>query len=319
MLRTVLGVGWFALGVARAYAMDVDAAILTRLEHQTVESCRPISAAECGQAEALFLRSLLAGADIEKLQPEWSQLGMQLTRIPPDGDPAGDEANHVWLLTEHDDHHRGRGAYAFRNDWRFAVCLAAPHSFYDRNTREIAASLFANNRIPTAAWNTAHRRHCDLAHREASYLNSWTSAFVQACGQDSIVLQVHGFDATRRHSLAGHGSDIIASDATRSPSPWTLQAVQSLKAGMPQYRISLFPRDVDELGATTNMQAKAARQVGPHHFLHLEMNGSVRRDLLEQKPPVMDFVKLIAAAGRQIDSIGEDVPIASPFTTAKDR
>ena len=180
---------------------------------------------------------------------------------------------------------KGWGMYVFRRKNYVPVALEAPHSFDDVGTGDLTELLFLESRAHAAAWNTAPRsatiagrtETADLAHLPDSVFHSFTRALASTHPQ-GIVLQLHGFDRTERASDKGMKSQIILSNGTRLPPDWLLQMKPCLETGLSE-AVSVFPRDVAELGAMTNTHKKLLQSLGHHGFVHLEMGLPLRRQL----------------------------------------
>jgi hypothetical protein len=180
---------------------------------------------------------------------------------------------------------KGWGVYVFRRKNHVPVVIEAPHSFDDLYTGDLTELLFLESRAHAAAWNTAPRsvkipgkaETADLAHLPDSIFHSFTRALAAAHPR-GILLQLHGFDRNDRASDRGMKSDIILSDGTRAPPEWLFQMKPCLERELSE-GVSVFPRDVAELGAMTNTHKKLLQGLGHHGFLHLEMSLPLRRQL----------------------------------------
>lgn len=263
------------------------------------------TAYEVATVERLFRRTLRTAHDgsesIENLNSAWQQVEMQIdeSTLP----------NHqrIWILCENDDAQRGRGFYAFRvtqsqdnaekNESVLPVALQSPHCFFDKYTRSINVRLFETGHFSAAAWNTVRRQQVDLAHTQRHYLNAFTMAFADSDRQSRIV-QLHGFSQDARTSDDGRQSDLIISDGTRSPGSNTRLFAARMQASMSGFAVKLFPEDVQELGATTNSQAKALRSVGFSTFLHLEMSLAFRRAFRRHRQTRDEFIQVLMSICR---------------------
>ncbi len=189
------------------------------------------------------------------------------------------------FLREVDSDRRGRGMYVFRTRPTSQLVVEAPHASDDLHTGLLAELLFRETGAVAAAWNTVGRdelvegtrEQADLAHLPESVFVAFTRAFAAAY-PGGILLQLHGFARSQRKSEAGARSDAILSNGTRSPPRWLSSTAERFQA---KYggKFLVYPRDVKELGATTNSQMKALREVGHTGFLHLEMCLELRQRL----------------------------------------
>jgi hypothetical protein len=210
----------------------------------------------------------------------WNALAMQ--RI---------SQNNVSFFQETADSLKGRGLFSIRQSadvrpW----LLQAPHATSDKYTGEIAALLFDENQIKAAMWNTVSRktkinnlttRSADMAHLTGTYWQAVTESFAryQSTGR---IIQLHGFDQSKRQSAAGQNSEIILSAGHRHPPSWVKQVADCLRQSLGT-KISLYPDDVKELGATTNVQVQLLKNLGFKGFLHIEMSRLMRENLLNNK------------------------------------
>ncbi|MGE3297250.1 MAG: hypothetical protein AB7I68_07830 [Porticoccaceae bacterium] len=228
-------------------------------------------AAEIAQAEQQFKRLLAANPRAEP-GTAWRQLGFESLATREGG---------IWVLRERADRRRGRGFYAVRTGAGAPILLQAPHQYYDAHTGVIARQLLLESDAIAAAWNTAPRYQTetsDLVHIQNSYFHAQSRAFA-ALHPDGRILQLHGFSVGKRTSAAGRGAAAIVSSGTRTPSPAAaaLAACLSSRLGI---RALLYPRDVQELGATRNTLAADLRRRNFAGFLHLELSQALRHRLM---------------------------------------
>ena len=247
---------------------------------------------ELERAQRLFARTLRGKEDVEELQRAWTGLEMEMVVLPvADG-------NDVWLLSEMQQHQLGRGFYAVRPQSSSTAVIEAPHSFADLQTRRITAALFLGGDLRAAAWNTVHRKTADLAHIDTSFYNAFTRAFIDVCRDRAVVCQLHGFAVDRRTTDAGRSSDLILSNGSRSSSVWLYNKARHFRAAFPHLHVRLYPDEVVELGGTTNRQARVLRRAGWGHFLHLEMSGKLRKELVASPSSLDDCLKILVQIGR---------------------
>lgn len=236
--------------------------------------CAP-SAEEHRQAEALF-HQLLTGEPVHTLEPTWRHLGFTLRTVE-------DGATRFLALVEAEGDVCGRGAYLFRRGAALPVALQAPHSFKDLHTRDIVRSLVAEHPVAAAAWSTVPRHfqrrgqtiNADVAHLDSSYFQAFSRAFAAYYPQ-GYVIQVHGFAQHKRRTTAGAQADVILSSGSDQPSQTLLAIGQCLKPLLSGV-VSIYPIDVQELGARTNTIGHAMRQMGHTGFIHLELSRQLRR------------------------------------------
>ncbi|MFC2990717.1 hypothetical protein [Halomonas tibetensis] len=187
----------------------------------------------------------------------------------------------VVVLTEKEGERLGRGLYAARIQGGEPVLIQAPHQYYDLRTGTIARQLFLESNAMAAAWNTTHRYHgddSDLVHIPDSYLHALSRAFAEVHTEGRI-LQLHGFSRAKRKSRAGREADAILSNGSRKPSKALARLADCLSKRL-DIRALLYPRDVRELGATTNTLAADLRNRGFDGFVHLELDSDLRKRLV---------------------------------------
>lgn len=232
---------------------------------------------EIARAEKLFTQ-ILSGVADKKLHDALTALDLELVSLA--------DAQGTLIVKENANAKRGRGLYVLRPGSKDDV-LQVPHAFKDRLTREIGLSFFAEGHFAAAAWNTVprwteengQRINADMAHLPNSYFTAFTRAVGRHLPQSQVV-QIHGFEVNKRHSTAGASKDLILSNGTRQSSPRLHDLATCLTRAL-TIAVGVFPDTVRELGATTNVQAMALRQLGRENFLHVEMNAELRARLAE--------------------------------------
>lgn len=252
----------------------------------------PASSTELQGAERLFLRTMEGKEPLATLARDWRRLRCEM--FPLD-QVAGSSAAPYWIIREMVDTQCGRGIFAIRPGSAAGTVLQAPHSFYDRHTREIAALLAYHPEIAACAWNTVHRSVVDVAHVDDHYLHAFTRAAANR-NENVLIAQLHGFAVEDRETRAARMSDIILSNGTRHPSYWLLQLTAIFRHEFPHGRVSLYPHDVMELGANTNQQAESLRQMGKGRFLSIEMSRALRDRLLADALVRTDFAQTLCNA-----------------------
>ncbi len=270
---------------------------INRVIVMTLLSCSQVNAGAAGtRFHSAFNKSQYVSPSIDELKQVKSAFQQELA-----GQPASDlwnelaiqriSLNNVLFFQESVDSLKGRGLFAIRQGSNVRPwLLQAPHATSDKYTGEIAALLFDENKIKAAMWNTVHRkakidnvpgRSADMAHLSGTYWQAVTESFARYQSTGKII-QLHGFDQSKRQSAAGRDSEIILSAGHRHPPSWVKQVADCLKKSLGT-TISLYPDDVKELGATTNVQAQLLKNLGFNGFLHIEMSRSMRENLLSNK------------------------------------
>jgi hypothetical protein len=92
------------------------------------------------------------------------------------------------------------------------------------------------------------------------------------------VLQIHGFSKENRTSVEGALADIVISDGTRAPDR-RVKTLASCVGEQLSLSPAVYPRDIAELGGTTNAQSRLLRALGHRGFLHLELSLEARERL----------------------------------------
>ncbi len=203
-------------------------------------------------------------------------LGFRVIRMPL--------KNQSWVLIE-DVRHRGAGLFAVRWPIRrqgVPLLLQAPHSFFDRYTRELAAQWMQEGGFAAVAWNTAHRYQLDggrsdVAHQDISFFQAFMLAFAQA-NPSGGVIQLHGFSSAKRRQVDAASADVILSNGTLHASV-IIKRIDACLDDLLVGASRVFPDEVGELGATSNRNARALRAMGFVGFVHVEMSLSLRKKL----------------------------------------
>ncbi len=230
---------------------------------------------EIRQAEAGFRRWFAAGGHHEA---EMSVEGAALNI--PGLEPFALVEPGIVVLTERPDNRNGRGLFAARMEGGAPLMIQAPHQYYDLRTGTIARHLFLESPAVAAAWNTFHRYHrndSDLVHIPDSYLHALSRAFADLYSEGRI-LQLHGFSRANRETPAGRRAEAILSDGSDYPPENLARLTECLSQSL-GIRALLYPRDVRELGATTNTLAADLRRRGFDGFVHLELDPGLRKRL----------------------------------------
>ena len=231
----------------------------------------PPTAEELRRFETLCEQTLLQ-PDAPELPAAWNSIGMVYARTGWQDEPA-------WLICESPAQIRGWGFYLVRPTRLPGLVLQAPHSFADLYTRNIALRFLADGTFGAAAWNTIHRDESDVAHDEHHPFTAFTAAIASVHPRSRFV-QVHGFQRSKRRTSVAAAADLIVSNGNRHPAPWVRKTAVMLSTELPYGAVHLFPTQVGELGATTNVQAAMLRKRGYDSFIHLEMSKPFRMRLV---------------------------------------
>ena len=229
-------------------------------------------------AEAAFVALLQAPAAVDgDAVSTWQALGYRVQRFR--------DAEAGWLLLHQQPGQcSGQGLYLVRMDPADDVAVQIPHGYFDRYTDEIGAGLLQAP-LRVIAFNTARRHYtlngsevdADLAHRGDNYFVALTRAFRRVFPSGRLV-QLHGFSAVKRSSVAGRSAAAIISSGSDMPAAGSTAVAACLQL-LPIGPVRLYPRDVTELGATRNVQGRLLRASGHNGFVHVELNRELRERL----------------------------------------
>ena len=248
------------------------------------------SHAEIRRGEALFSR-LFKGERSIALNAAWAEAGFDVLSA---------DSGQLTLVVEQASQRAGRGFFVLRAG--APVMLQIPHAFYDELTREIGVSVFKRGRFSAAAWNTVPRKfeqngqviNADMAHLTNTYFIAFSRAFARHYPQGNIV-QLHGFDQSKRNSSTAASAAAIISNGSGSASPMLKKLAVDLQQKT-KLNILVYPDDVRELGATTNTVAAALRDIGFTQFTHIEMSRGFRERLKRSRAWQLILVNSLEAA-----------------------
>lgn len=193
---------------------------------------------------------------------------------------ARDAAGPLWVLREAGARRAGDGFFIWRPRG-VALCVQAPHTFFDEGTGDIALAVFAETKALALFVNTVHRYApvaagvadgaADVAHAPSSLFHAATRGLLAA--RPMTVVQLHGF-GPRDHLPADASAVVSDGVPKRAADAPAARLRANLQKELPG-RVLLYGVDAQELGATTNVQGKAVRGAGAS-FLHVEMSQQVR-------------------------------------------
>lgn len=239
---------------------------------------RPATAGELQQAQSAFAALLAKPGAVSRTATErWAQLGFSLTTV--------NAAGVTWTVVhEPPGRCRGQGLYLVRQGAAASLLLQIPHGYADRDTDDIAAGLLqtplramAFNTVPRHFTRHGKRVDSDFAHRADNLFAPLTRAFARAYPAGRVV-QLHGFDPAKRDTAAGRSAAVIVSAGSARATPASTAVAACLQAWL-QDPVRLYPRDVRELGATTNLQGAQLRELAHNGFVHVELSRVLREQL----------------------------------------
>ncbi len=249
--------------------------------HQRERNFIQWNSTDLQRAEELF-RAMFNGDFTENIFSAWTQLGMTLTTIT-------NGQTSVYKLAPTAPR-EGSGYYLFRSTPSSPIALQAPHQYHDRRTGHIAKLLFFEHSAAALALNSAHRFrvdnrasnavYADLAHNAASPMMAFTRAFA-AVYSDGKIVQIHGFARSKRDNKFNQSKAFIISGGTRWVTPASSKVANCLSQQFSD--VALFPRDINELGGTTNSMANWLTLIGHKGFIHIEIDAINRKNLLNKR------------------------------------
>ncbi len=240
---------------------------------------------------------------------------LQQVRLAYKMELAGQAADSIWqtlnmqriskqqrvYLHEKPENRSGKGLFAINPAMNLKPwLLQAPHDRSDKYTGKIVEQIFSEGHFKSAMWNTVHRKtviengfetKADMAHLHDTYWQAVTESFAQTYNTGRVI-QLHGFKQSKRKTASARNSDVIISAGHRYPPRWVLATANCLKESFPA-TVSLYPYDVKELGATTNVQGQLLRDLGFNGFLHIELSQPIRQKLLQKQSLRLALIKCI--------------------------
>jgi hypothetical protein len=205
-------------------------------------------------------------------------------------------------LAEYEGLCRGGGEYILRDTGPDTVPLliAAPHRGSDRFTGPLAMRTFVEVGAVAAAWNTVPRNggpcgapNSDLARLARHPFTAFTLAFASTYPQGRVV-QLHGFHPARRTTAAGRAATMILSNGSDQVTPAVDAIGRCLTRAFPNDSIAIYPTDVSELGARSNVQGQQLRATGFAGFVHVELSLEIRQQLTTSNAMRRAFARCLA-------------------------
>jgi hypothetical protein len=195
-------------------------------------------------------------------------------------------------LVEPSDQQRGAGAYFFRvatAQTTSGFVLQAPHAYHDIGSGTLGARVFFEDQAGPAAFftNTVHRYQtedgarekrtdapADVCHNADHVFSAATAAWANGV-EHPLVVQLHAFGDSDERTAAGVTAVVsagrIEGSTTRSA------AFAAALRGVLGDGVRRFPEQTDELGATTNAQARLLRRLPRADFVHVELSPTARQ------------------------------------------
>lgn len=252
----------------------------TLLHDSWSERYLDIDATDLERSRELFERILAGDSSPSAQRPAAQALGLELLSacdVPT--------AQTFWVLREASGRKQGRGFYVFAQHRQAGRVLQVPHRRSDAQTEAIGLQMFLRGGWRAIAFNSASRTAgpgqtsspSDLARLRVSTFQAFTEA-VARVHDGTALLQLHGFSRNKRKTFRGMHASMVVSGGSRRVTP-VVQAAHACLRETFGARVLLFPRDIQELGATANSNAALFRRLQQDGFIHLELDRAVRRSL----------------------------------------
>lgn len=198
-----------------------------------------------------------------------------------------------------DEKRRGWGEFVWKKSRsRQEIWLQAPHAEHDKWSGEIAFSMLLESQYIVGYASSSAPRYAsknygdsDLAHAELSFFRDFNIQLLRSFPKSRIV-QLHGFAKAKRLSESASAADIIVSNGTSQASAYAKRVTDCLVEK--NMNAKLFAVDVGELGGTTNISAKDARQAKHKRFLHIELSDVARLQLKDDQHLRKGFIQCLA-------------------------
>ncbi len=208
----------------------------------------------------------------------------------------------IWLLAEETERNRGAGAVALRIAVGAEIIVEIPHSFFDEGTLPIGLTVFEELDARALLVNTVHRggtgpeperlerarsgtSESDVAHQISSFFHQAHLELGRAWPRAQVV-QLHGF----RDEKVPTAKIIVSAAGTGAA---TAPLARALNDAFGVGTARLYPEEVQQLGGTENVQARAnAAESRP--FLHIEIAASLRNQMQRQKSLRDRFARALA-------------------------
>ena len=227
-------------------------------------------------------------AMIEELGREAERLGFRIRAIRVK------ERRYLLLSSVHND---GRSAlYLAMGGDRAPVILQTPHIFADMHTGWIGLRLFESGKFRAWQINTRHRRVAegdpnpsDLSHNKDTYFQALMEGLVDELGRGAVV-QIHGFG---RESVPESSIHLVLSGGAQGRHKALDCFTQALG---PDEGMALFGKDIERLGATTNVQGLSLKARKTMSFIHVESSPERRKQWLFEADSLTPLRTAISAA-----------------------
>jgi hypothetical protein len=212
-------------------------------------------------------------------------LGFRIKRVDDSGGKT------FIILAEAEELHFGGGFYAFSESMSGSrpILIQTPHARSDAYTGRLGCAVARHADIDAFFSSTMRRNRetrmdqdnqieelSDPAHNSQTFFHAATKAFAARC-PDLLLIQLHGFKPT-----PGRRFDLILSSGSVSskPSMPYSQVETLIRTTFETRKVAVFGKDIDELGALTNIQGQLVNLTSSGMFLHIEMSLEFREWLM---------------------------------------
>lgn len=171
--------------------------------------------------------------------------------------------------------------------------IQAPHQFSDRFSGEIALAATSHSKQANALFlNAQHRKEIDYSREPNSILTQLTQVYLQNNKMTAGIVQLHGFERTKRKSAIAQSANFIISSGNKRSLSMPL-ALQQCLVSHGFENVLVYGREVDELGATKNPVKKQVYQLQSTRFVHIEMSLEQRKALIGNAESLAKFYRCI--------------------------
>jgi len=186
----------------------------------------------------------------------------------------------------------GGGDLVYRYNAKACV-ISIPHRFFDTHTYKIGQQVF-NSHCQLMLSNTHHRhsdsldkQSMDYSKRRDTLHNSAILAF-QALHKDAKIIQLHGFNQSKRRSDEGKQADFIISQGKKGN---VIKQQLTLCLSKISRNSYFYPELIRELGGTKNILHTL--EIKPFSFIHIEISKPMRERLIKEQHTMSQFSECI--------------------------
>lgn len=209
--------------------------------------------------------------------------------------------NKFIALLESENNYSGKGGYIFRiGIVRYNnILLQAPHSFFDKDTFQIALDIFFNYPIKGFYFNTMHRYKiekevdnkkffpCDVAHNPESYFQEMTKGYINNL-ENPLIIQIHGFSPKDLEN--SQIKMVLSTGKLKGSDNYFEKITKNMKKEFGNEFVKIYPEEISILGGETNVQGKFIAKIKKGGFLHIELSNNFRKELKNNEEIKRKFV-----------------------------